>query len=693
MRTLADLFKDSAEKFGDKTAFRYRDHQKRICELSYSELYSSALSLAEALLHLGLKPKEHVAILSDNRVEWILADASILLSGCVDVPRGSDITDAEIVYILNHSESRIVFVENLKLLNRILRNKSLLESESIFILLQSPKDEETGAYHIYDLIEKGRLLRQNGSRKAESRISEIGSDDLFTIIYTSGTTGKPKGVQLTHSNMIHQISAVVPLLQLEKEDRAVTILPIWHIFERFLEYCCISAGASTFYSNLPELKQNLLEFKPTIFGSAPRVWEMLANGILAKINDSTRTSALTRAIFHLSCFYTRTVRKATAFLTGNELDLSGRKTVSTFFRGIGMGAVYLLLGPFYMSFLFFALGIWFGIHSYSYEFPHMFFLLGAIFSVLNSFTLDRWILSKYRMMLTGGELRVPISGGGALPNRVDVFLDSIGIRILEGYGMTETSPTISIRRFRRMVLGTVGHILPKTRLQVRSETNEVLSEIDDSGRFVQGKPGRKGIIFVQGPQVMKGYFKNEAETEAALKGGWMNTGDLGIIGFNNTLTLAGRAKETIVLRGGENVEPVPIEACLQSSEFISQCMVIGQDQKNLGAIIVPDFEILRKWAKDRNIRYSSIEDLLKNRKVIELFRTEIKSLNNSKSGFKSFEQISPFLLVEKMFEVGDELTNLQKLRRSVILEKYREKIQSLYKVEEFNRAFSGRSLE
>ncbi len=358
------------------------------------------------------------------------------------------------------------------------------------------------------------------------------------------------------------------------------------------------------------------------------------------------------------------------------MDYTGRNPIVSFFYGILMFFQFLLTGPFTLTVLAGALGAYFaGTELYFLTSP-LYTVSGLAF-VLNSFTLDKIVLAKIRAA-TGGQLKASISGGGALPRHVDEFFGNIGINVLEGYGMTETSPVISVRTFEKLIIGSVGVIVPKTRLQIRNDNNAVLTEVDESGNITQGKMGLKGVVFIKGPQVMKGYFKNEEATSKAISDGWMNTGDMGMINFKKTLTLTGRAKDTVVLLGGENVEPVPIENKLQESAYISQCMVIGQDQKNLGAIVVPDFEKLQEWAKENGINESNNEKLIENSKVYDLYRKEIKALNNTKNGFKSFEQVTPFILISKPFEVGDELNNMMKMKRHVITEKYSDKIKKIY---------------
>ncbi|PJZ25183.1 long-chain fatty acid--CoA ligase [Leptospira hartskeerlii] len=672
---LAQLFRESAEKFKNQPAFLYKDAQKNYLPINYSELYEAGLNLAEALIDLGIQSRDHVALLADNRVEWIIADYGIIMTGAADVPRGTDITDSEIVYIVSHSESEVVFIENDKMLEKFNRNKSQLGKVKTIILMDK-ESVAPGVLKMYDLIEKGKSLRASGSRKVEDRVAAIKPEDLFTLIYTSGTTGLPKGVQLRHSNMMHQVLNVTPMLKINAEAKLLSILPVWHVFERVVEYVCISIGAATYYTNVRDLRQDLATVKPTFMGSAPRLWENIYNGIYTRINDPSQTPAIRRGLFKLAYFFSDKKNAAVRFITGKEVDYHGRNPIFSFFYGILMLVQLLLTGPFTLTVVS-------SIAAYllaSTEFSFLslpLYIIAGLGVFLNSATLDKIVLSKIRTA-TGGRLKASISGGGALPRHVDEFFNNIGINVLEGYGMTETSPVLSVRTFQKLIIGSVGSIVPKTHLQIRNDNNEVLTEIDANGKVIKGRLGRKGVVFVNGPQVMKGYFKNDEATSKALVDGWMNTGDMGMINFKHTLTLTGRAKDTVVLLGGENVEPVPIENKLQESVYISQCMIIGQDQKNLGAIIIPDFDKLEEWAKENGVDTSNKDSLIENPKVVDLYRKEIKALNNAKNGFKSFEQVTPFFLVSKPFEVGDELNNMLKMKRHVIAEKYADKIKKAY---------------
>jgi long-chain acyl-CoA synthetase len=675
-KNLAEVFRESAETYGEKPVVWSKDKSKKYVPTSYKETYEKAVNLSEALIDLGLKARENVALLADNRVEWLISDIGIILAGAVDVPRGTDITDPEIVYILNHSESKILFVEHDKMLEKYQKNKSDCKTIKTIVMMD-PESSAKGVTHLRELIEKGAKLREKGSRKTEERVAAIKPDDLFTMIYTSGTTGQPKGVMLKHESMLHQLDEVAPTISIKVGvDRFLSILPVWHIFQRYMEYVSYRFGGQSYYTNVRDLRDDFAKAKPTFMASAPRLWENIYNGIYTRVNDPKQTPAVRRGLFKLAYFYSKYWNETVRFFKGNLVDYTNRNIIQSLVLATKYLFLGILTGPFVITILSIALAVSIG-REYGLELP--LYILGGIGLILNYATLDKVVLSKIRLA-TGGYLKASLSGGGALPGHVDAFFNDIGIKVLEGYGMTETSPVISVRNFNRLIIGSVGDIVPRTEVQIRTDTGEVLTHINDKRQILSGKLGVKGIVHVKGPLVMRGYFKNEEATKKAIKeGDWMDTGDVGMINFKKALTLTGRAKDTIVLLGGENVEPVPIENRLMESPYISQTMVCGQDQKILGAIIVPDFDKVKEFCEVNGITAASQDEIITNEKVNELIRKEIKTLNNTKTGFKSFEQVTPFALVKKPFEVGDELTNLMKMKRHVITEKYGKEIKKMYK--------------
>ncbi|MBK7056970.1 MAG: AMP-binding protein [Leptospiraceae bacterium] len=635
---LAELYREVAEKYGSLPAFFSKDEKKQYQSTNYKDLYEMGLGLSEALIELGVKARDKVGFIADHRLEWVIVDAGILMTGAADVPRGTDVTESELEYILNHSEAKVLFVENDKVLEKFNKVKSKTSVKTV-IMIDPKATGAAGVLKLYELIEKGKKLRISGTKKVEERIADIKPDDLFTLIYTSGTTGAPKGVMLMHSNMMHQVNDMVPLLEISSKDRVLSILPVWHIFERVFMYAAVSRGASTYFTNVRDMREDFAKAKPTFMGSAPRLWESIYLGVYNRLNDPKQTPAARKAIFNTAYFFSKHFHASVRFLQGHEVDYEGRNPIVSLLTGIKS-------------------------------------ILVAILTFIPYKLFDAIALSKIRLA-TGGHLRATCSGGGALQRHVDAFFNDIGIKVIEGYGMTETAPVISARNFKNLVMGSVGKVAPKTELQIRDFNGAVLTHVKVDGS-VEGKRGVKGIVFVRGPQVMKGYYKNQEATDKALKDGWMDTGDLGMINFKDTLTLTGRAKDTVVLLGGENVEPVPIENKLTESLYINQIMVVGQDQKNLGAIIVPDFEKLKIWTKENGIAETDEKAIIANSKVLDLYKKEIKELNGAKNGFKSFEQVNSFFLITKPFEVGDEMTNLFKLKRHVITEKYKEQIKKLY---------------
>lgn len=628
-KNLAELYRDAAEKFKDLPAFGTRDKNKTFQAVSFGEVYERGINLATALIDLGVQARDHVALLADNRLEWIIADYGILITGAADVPRGTDVTDSDITYILPHSEAKVCFVENKAVLEKIEKNRSKLPLIKTIVMMDRDTPVSGGVLSMYDLIEKGKKLRAGGDKRAEERMAQIKEDDLFTLIYTSGTTGAPKGVMLKHSNMISQVANLPTQMNLNTSDRIVSILPVWHVFERVFEMMAISRGCSTYYTNIRNIKEDMAIVKPTFMASAPRLWESIYQGILTKMGSA---SPVLKGLFNAAYYCSRNFKGAIRFLRFNQIDTVGRNPI-----------ISLLLG------------LW--------------NIFRFIIFLIPNFLLDTIVLKKIRAA-TGGVLRGSVSGGGALPIHVDEFFLNIGIPVLEGYGMTETSPVLAVRIYNKLVPGTVGPIYPNTDLRlVDIATGDIIYTTEPNGKQ---RKGVKGEIHVKGPQIMKGYFKNPEATEKVLKNGWMNTGDLGMITYNNCLKIVGRSKETVVLLGGENVEPVPIENRLIESPFISQCMVVGQDKKYLAALIVPSEEQLKEYG-------ATLADLAKNDQVQKLLRDEVKKLISNEAGFKSFEKVVDIRLLPKAFEVGDEMTNLFKIKRHVVTEKYAALIESMYK--------------
>jgi len=630
VETLAALYEQAAKTYENLPVFAAKDESGRFAPISYRELYERGLALATALIEIGLQPREHVGLLADNRLEWIIADYGVLLAGGADVPRGTDITEAEVSYILGHADVRIVFIEHVGMLQKFLHVRETLPDVHTVILLDPKAEAPEGVLKMADLIARGKELRAAGDRQAEERSAAVQPDDLFTIIYTSGTTGTPKGVQLTHRNMASQVRNLP--FELKPGDRALSILPVWHSYERVFEMVAISMGACTYYTSLRSIGEDLKNVKPTVMASAPRLWENLYQKLMARVESGP---PLKRFLFHTARNTTCSVKRAERFFLGQELDLTGRSSGENFRLGARHAVSWALHVP----------------------------LLRL---------LDKLVLSKLRDAVGCSEFRGTISGGGALQPHVDEFFNFIGIPVLEGYGLTETAPVLAVRTWKNLVIGTVGPLYPETEVRI-------LDLID--GRILYPDPtradlgrGLRGEIHARGPQIMKGYYKNPEGTARVLKDGWLNTGDIGMMTFNDCLKILGRSKDTIVLRNGENVEPVPIESRLVHSPLIDHCMVVGQDEKHLGALIVPSVEGFRS----SGLLAAKIEDIATNSEAKHLLEKEIRTLVSQANGFKSFERIADFRFVPKTFEAGKELTGTYKLKRHVITDMYDGLIKEMY---------------
>lgn len=624
-RTLVASWQQSVEKYGQKLAFRTKKKKKWL-DYSYKDIDTMARNLAGGLLTLGLKKGTPVGIVSDDRVEWIVTDIACQLVGCPNVPRGSDSTTDEIEYILNHSQATITFVENEKQLEKILSKKSKLKKIKKIIVMDDAFKTNRKAVSIYDLMDKGKSKGKKGLEKVNAISEKIEEADLATIIYTSGTTGVPKGVMLSHGNFMHNVVVITPLIGVNEMDHFLHILPVWHVFGRILEYVAIYSGASAAYTNIRELGADLKDQKPTIMGSAPRLWESIHTKILDGLK---KAPPIRKGLFWGSVFVNKIFKKNLRSLLGKRLLLKKPNPVIESIIKIINVILLILTTPF--------------------------------------FPLTNLILGKVRAA-TGGRLRASVSGGGALPLHIDEFFEAVGITVLEGYGLTETSPVIAVRTFDSVIPGCVGPILSETKVQIRDGNDNPLQK------------GERGVVWVKGPQVMQGYYKNKEATKKALTdSGWFNTGDLGMITFNNTLKLTGRAKDTIVLLGGENAEPVPIENSLTKSEYIKQVMVVGQDQKTLGALIVPETETLKAWLKTHNIQFDKVENELESEVVQKLYADEIRSRVSGQAGFKNFERITGFAFIKKSFEPNDELTAIGKMKRHVISDRYKKEINRIYK--------------
>ncbi len=633
-RTLLDALNTAYRLYADRTALQYRNEGGVFESMTFRELEETTRALAVALINMKIKQKQHVGLIADVGHLWTICDMALQRIGAVDVPRGTDSTADELGYIISHSGSKIVFVADVKEIDKIekgLKKKRYKVTKFIVMDSKVPKKYSRKALALDALIDKGQALLDKPKApkdvtELEKRAKKISPDDLATIIYTSGTTGEPKGVMTTHSNFAFQLNVMPKLLEVGPEDRGLTLLPPWHIFGRIAEYLFLSTGCSVTYTDVKNIGEDMRNIKPTFVPAVPRIWEGVYNKVMANVKKGGK-----EGIFNFFKKIAVAFNNNLRVLENREILYSKRFFLVTLGLKLKSFIMCLLLWP----------------------------LKG----------LGHVLVFKKVLAATGGKLRASISGGGALPSHIDEFFQAIGITIIEGYGMTETSPIISARLPERIVPGTVGPAIEQTEMRL----------IDLEGNDVTGILGAKGTLHVKGPQVMQGYYKNPKKTKEVLTSdGWMNTGDLVRINTNGEISIVGRSKDTIVLVGGENVEPTPIEEKLKSSAYIDHVMAVGQDQKNIGALIVPNEEELKAYCKANGISSGSLKEMIANDAVQKLYKQEINEQVSSQTGFKGFERVGPFRLLEKPFEQGDELNNTLKVKRHVVNDKYEKLIDQMY---------------
>ena len=576
--TIAQMFLERVATYPELPAQYAKGPDGEFRPTSYSGLLEDIKVFAAALLELGLERGDHVGLVADNSREWLIADLAILGLGAADVPRGDDATEQEIAYILEFSECRLALLDDERQLAKILARSSLPSLRTV-ILIAAPSPEARAAagaagLSILGFAEACELGRPRAAARAREYLDAVALGaraDLATIIFTSGTTGEPKGVLLSHGNFLHQTDFIPSILHVMPGHVFLSVLPVWHSFERVVQYIILTCGAAIAYSKPvgSVMLADMQAIRPQWLTSVPRIWESVMDGVYRTLKHQ---SPVKKALF-------------------------------SFFVGIGESYAYLrdhLLGrvPQFAPAARLLEVLWSG------------FLIIFIAPLRG---LGGLIVFKTVKDKLGGRFIAGISGGGALPSAVDRFFGAIGILILEGYGLTETAPVVGVKPQYAPVVGTVGPPLAGTELKIVDELGERLP------------PGSKGIIMVRGPSVMLGYYKRPELTAKVLgEDGWLDSGDLGMLTLDGELKITGRAKDTIVLRGGENVEPAPIEQKLAESEYISQAVVVGQDQKYLAALIVPDRDAIVAWAEENAVPIVDYEGLLQQPEVLDLVDYEVK---------------------------------------------------------------------
>ena len=553
---------------------------------SSKEYLEKANALSRALLKMGVQKNDKIAVISTtNRTEWCIVDIGVLQIGAQNIPIYPTISSDDYEYVLNHSEAVYCFVSDEEVYNKVLKVKDNTKLKNVFSF-----DAIEGCENYTNLFELG--ADQNTQPDVEKRKSEVVPEDLATIIYTSGTTGKPKGVMLTHYNVVENILASMPRLPLmEGTTRVLSFLPLCHIFERVLIYIYQHAGISIYFAeSIEKIGENAQEIKPNLMSVVPRLLEKVFNKINAKGSELT---GIKRALF---------------------------------FWAIGLGEKY---EPYKAN------GFW-------YEFQLK--------------IARKLIFSKWKAAL-GGELHTMVSGSAALHPRLSRIFCASGMMIMEGYGLTETSPVVSVGMHanHHFKIGTVGKPISNVEVKIAED----------------------GEILVKGPNIMKGYFKDPKKTAEVMSGDYFHTGDKGEIDSDGFLKITGRKKEMFKTSGGKYIIPTLIENDLKESNFIEQVMVIGENQKMPAALIQLNFEFIKEWIDRKKLDIDKTpEAICASKLIVERIQKEV---DKSNKGFGNWEHIKRFELTPDVWSIeGGHLTPTMKMKRSVIFDLYKDLAEKIY---------------
>jgi long-chain acyl-CoA synthetase len=593
-------------------------HAKPAVAYSYRELYRQIQQFATGLQVLGIQPDSHVALFADNSPRWLIADQGIMTAGAANAVRGAQADRDELLFILIDSQSIALVVQDQALLKKLAGADPL--PVQLVILLTDETPEPIAGLNILNfsqVMERGAAALLQPAQRQRS--------DLATLMYTSGTSGKPKGVMLSHGNLMSQVVNCVTVVQPQPGERVMGILPIWHSYERTFEYFTFSQGCTQIYTSIRHVKKDMKDLHPHYMVGVPRIWESIYEGVQKQFREQPAGKQ----------------RLIQFCLGASQRFIEARRIV----QGLDLKQLHPSVGQRLAASLQLP-GLWLS-HQ-----------LG-----------DRLIYQSIRAGM-GGKFKYIVSGGGSIAEHLEDFFEIVGIEILGGYGLTETSPITHVRRPWHNLRGADGQPLPQTETQiVEPDTQQPLPI------------GQQGLVLIRGPQVMQGYYDNPQATAKAIDpDGWFNTGDLGWVTDQDDLIITGRAKDTIVLTNGENIEPEPIEdACLRSA-YIQQIMLVGQDQRSLGALIVPNLEALEKWAVAQKLEIQPEQAIdLDHRAVQDRFRQELTREVKNRPGYRADDRIGPFRLISEPFsQENGMMTQTLKIRRHIVMDRYHDMIVEMF---------------
>ncbi|MEB3307995.1 MAG: AMP-binding protein [Cyanobacteriota bacterium] len=627
LRGLEQLWERLSELHGDRVALE-APHVHPPVSLSYRQLHQRIEQAAAGFAALGVRAGDVVALFAENGPRWLQADQGLMRCGAIDAVRGSSAPVEELRYILGDCGAIGLVVESAALLSKLNLTTTPRAPLRFVVLLEGEPDPEVPGVSTLrwsDLMERGQA-----ALKATAAQPPAPGDPArtATILYTSGTTGAPKGVPLSHANLLHQLQTLGVAVQPTPGDRVLSVLPIWHAYERAAEYFLFSCGCRQTYTTLKQLRSDLQTVRPHYLISVPRLWEALLSGFddaLAAMSAPRRR--LLRAALAHSRRYGSCRRQAL------DLTLTAEPWASRLIAVLKTAISWPLHG-----------------------------LAAAL------------LWPKVRQQLVGGALRTAISGGGALALHVDSFFEAIGIELLVGYGLTETSPVLTCRRRWVNRRGSAGQPLPETAIRIVDPTSRTPLAI-----------GQQGLVLARGPQVMTGYLnKPEASARVFDADGWFDTGDLGALLADGSLVLTGRVKDTLVLSSGENIEPGPLEDCLVACDLVEQVMLVGQDRKSLGALVVPRLDALQELARQLNLTMpSSLPDGGKpGGAELPLLKAVVSQLNRrlaARAGARGEERLAGVALVEPFTIDNGLLTQTLKQRRDRIADRDAARIEAIYR--------------
>lgn len=592
-RSVPDILRQNAAKFDIKPAVRFR-RQGNWVTLSHAQFYDRALMVARGLRKLQIQPGDKVAILSENRAGWIIADMGIQCAAAVTVPVYPSNTPDQIEYVLNHSDSKIVFISSKAQYRKLLKIKDAIPMVQLVVSFERFLGEPSLPLStFYQLSEIDDPILDEERVELEALIDSIDPETMMTLIYTSGTTGVPKAVMLSHRNIIFDAWHTIKKAGILCRDEVfLSFLPLSHVFERTVGYYLpvMLGGLITFADSIEKIAENMVEVRPTVMVCVPRLFEKIYSRIFESVH---------------------------------QLALYKRRLFRT---ALAIGKRYI-----YAKYIDKQIPLWL---KFQYA------------------VADRIIFTKLRHRF-GGNLKLCCSGGAPLDSNINEFFWIIGVPILEGYGLTETSPVVCTNNFHDLRFGSVGTALESTELAIAGD----------------------GEILIKGPQVMLGYYNDPAATEEAMQDGWLKTGDIGRL-EGQFLYITDRKKELIITAGGKNIAPQLIENLLKRDKYISQAFVYGDRKPYLVALVVPTIERLLEFAREKGINYNDPDDLVVHEPVLELYEQRIAEIN---AGLASYETIKKFVLLPRDFSIAaGELTPTLKFKRKAIIEHNKEKIERMY---------------